>query len=271
MELLPLHIEYLLTRRDCVIVPGVGAFIATERESEFDTSTGALTARRRDISFNSSVVSDDGLLTHSIARRERISYEEAHCLVVAEAGKIQADLQREGETTIGLVGRLVRDEEGCVAFEPRISQHSTLINVGLSLQRIKSNQYASQPPSSEKSELSGAITDQKAEKSHQDKRLEDHGDRLVRVSSDRYFFTVSKRALHVAATFIALLTIGLSLMIPINHDQQQKASVISFDDFLRREQRTAGNAASKDEAEADTIALKEMRPQAPGIINESYK
>ncbi|MDE6547663.1 MAG: SPOR domain-containing protein, partial [Muribaculaceae bacterium] len=47
MDILPLHIEYLLTRHDCVIVPGIGAFIATETEAFIDLENGVIRPRRR--------------------------------------------------------------------------------------------------------------------------------------------------------------------------------------------------------------------------------
>ena len=121
MDILPLHIEYLLTRHDCVIVPGLGAFIATEQEAYIDFERGVVRPRRREVSFNCSVVTDDGLLSHSIARRERISYEDARRLVAVMSERMAADLQNEGEVSIGMTGRLVKDQEGLVSFQPRRS------------------------------------------------------------------------------------------------------------------------------------------------------
>ena len=218
MDLLPLHIEYLLTRHDCVIVPGIGAFIATETEAFIDLENGIIRPRRRDISFNSSVVTDDGLLTHSIARHESLSYEDARRLATTLIDKISADLNSEGEASLGMVGRLVKDEEGLVSFQPR---HSTSLSD--ILPEIKLEEKAAEYTRTvAEDEIGGAGQE----------NFSEEGFRIIHVPADRYVFTISKRAVHAAAMLITLLTIGLSLMIPINHDNEQKASVISIEDFF---------------------------------------
>ena len=76
MENLSLHIEYLLLRHDCVVVPGIGAFINIYQTPEFDTATGKITPMMREVRFNGAVRSDDGLLANSYARKYQISYRE---------------------------------------------------------------------------------------------------------------------------------------------------------------------------------------------------
>lgn len=227
MDILPLHIEYLLTRHDCVIVPGIGAFIASESESSIDFSSGVLTPRHREVSFNGSVVTDDGLLSHSIARSERLSYEEAHRFLFRHIERMKADLASEGEVSLGMVGRLLKEEEGLLRFEPRqasaLSEVFTPLRIE-ALEREEDSLPAAETPTGPSSD--GTVT-------------EEDGTRIIRVAPDRYVFTVSKRAVHAAAMFITLFTVGLSLLIPINHDQEQKASVISFDEFFRPTPRPA--------------------------------
>lgn len=220
MDILPLHIEYLLTRHDCVIVPGFGAFIATETEASFDSENGMIHPRKREISFNSSVVTDDGLLSHSIARRERLSYEEAHRLMTALICKMNSDLRNEGEVSLGMVGRLVLDSEGFINFIPRRSFVNTDILTGIEL------------PKHEEEKIDVRKTEEPTVSTSTDDDIEEDGMRTIRVAPDRYVFTISKRAVHVAAMLIAVFTIGLSLMIPINHDNEQKASVISIEEFF---------------------------------------
>lgn len=223
MELLPLHIEYLLTRHDCVIVPGIGAFIATEREAYIDWESGIIRPRLREISFNSSVVTDDGLLSHSIARREGISYEEARRVLAHLADRMIEDLNDEGEVSIGMVGRLLKDAEGLITFQPR--QSSAISDI---LQEVRLSERVSATVNT--SDKIAVSNDNTADK--------EDGMRTIRVKADRYVFTISKRAVHAAAMVVAILTIGLSLLLPVNHDNQQKASVISIEDFFHHTVRT---------------------------------
>ncbi|MDE7349499.1 MAG: hypothetical protein K2N25_00385 [Muribaculaceae bacterium] len=218
MDILPLHIEYLLTRHDCVIVPGLGAFIATETEAEIDLEAGIIRPCRREIGFNSSVVTDDGLLTHSIARREGLSYEEARRLLAHLTERMISDLNQEWEVSLGMVGKLVKDSEGLISFKPR--QSAILSDI---MQELKL---------SDKVSATAITSPEQTSEDFATKTDEEEGMRTIRVKADRYVFTVSKRAVHAAAMLVAIITIGLSLLLPVNHDNQQKASVISIEDFF---------------------------------------
>ena len=68
MNHLILHIEYLLLRHDCVIVPGLGAFIATASPALIDVVKGPMLPPRRSVMVNQAVTTADGLLPNSIGR-----------------------------------------------------------------------------------------------------------------------------------------------------------------------------------------------------------
>lgn len=245
MEILPLHIEYLLTRHDCVIVPGIGALIATDTEARIDIENGKVYPHRREISFNRNVSTDDGLLSHSIARREGLSYEDAHRLMNSLIAKMKIDLHTEGEVSLGMTGRMLKDEEGLISFEPRRKP-------GLSdIYREEALQDATARITENQKEIAGESNG--AEES-------EDGMRTIRVSRDRYVFTVSKRAVHAAAMLITILTVGLSLLVPINVNNEQKASVISIDEFFRRELNVESPAisdtATKTPEVTDSISHK---------------
>lgn len=80
---LSLHITTLLRRNDCVVVPGVGAFVATHRQAT--VADGVLTAPVREVSFNPALTYDDGLIASSVSRRLKISFEQARERVAAES------------------------------------------------------------------------------------------------------------------------------------------------------------------------------------------
>ncbi len=242
MDILPLHIEYLLTRHDCVIVPGIGAFIATETEAFIDLENGVIRPRRREISFNSSVVTDDGLLAHSIARHEGLSYEEARRTLSSLIERMTADLNGEGEVSVGMIGRLLKDSEGLINFQPRRStvESDLYPEIKLNEKRIES-----------------ADNSQVETEWVEEPEAEDENVRIIKVPADRYVFTISKRAVHAAAMLITIITIGLSLMIPINHDNEQKASVISIEGFFHHKVNVEKLTDSKNSTieKTDSIAI----------------
>lgn len=249
METLPLHIEYLLTRHDCVIVPGIGAFIATESEACIDIENGIVSPRRREISFNSSVVSDDGLLSHSIARKEHLPYETAHRRVFTLIENMKSDLRLEGEISLGMLGKLMQDSEGLISFEPRKSGAMRDILPDIKLNASRND----------------VLVNHDSDVQTIDESETGDGMRTIKVAPDRYVFTIRKRVVHAAAMLALVLTVGLSLMIPMNPDNEQKASVISFDDFFRRAVKTEiakpNDSLEKITVESDSIAVEELNSE----------
>lgn len=76
-----LHIQYLLTTHDCVVVPGLGAFVAQYSSAVLSADGTLMSPPHRQVGFNAAITHDDGLLVSSVARREAISYDEARTMV----------------------------------------------------------------------------------------------------------------------------------------------------------------------------------------------
>lgn len=115
------HIEYLVRRHDCVVIPSWGAFIAHYQPARYDDATSLFYPPSRDISFNVNVDHNDGLLTSSISRRKQISFARASKIVEDEVAEMRGCLEREGAVSVGNVGRFVRQEESTLIFEPSAS------------------------------------------------------------------------------------------------------------------------------------------------------
>ncbi len=104
MKLIDLHITYLLTRHDCVIVPGWGAFVASYEPARIDAAAGVIYPPSRSVAFNSSLSHNDGLLTASIARGQGISYGQANELIAATVKEMRGGLESQGHLIIDQVG-----------------------------------------------------------------------------------------------------------------------------------------------------------------------
>lgn len=110
------HIATLLRRNDCVIVPGIGAFVATRREAL--VSENVLLPPAREITFNPAMTHDDGLLATSVSRRLRIPFVQAREKVAAEIDLLRRRLRTEGAVSIAHVGMLRRRSGGRLDFMP---------------------------------------------------------------------------------------------------------------------------------------------------------
>ncbi len=112
------HIAYLLRGHDCVVLAGIGAFVAVNHGAVLDCENSRMLPPRREITFNGAITSDDGLLTWSVARRRRTSYEQAAAAVADMTAELSRRLTLEGSVTIGRLGTLTRRGQGIIAFEP---------------------------------------------------------------------------------------------------------------------------------------------------------
>lgn len=118
MNLTVRHLEYLISRHDCVIVPGLGAVLARNVSAEESADCGRWTPPCRNYSFNGSLTETDGLLAGSVARALGISHERATELLADELLGMRRQLDHEGSLSLGRVGRLYSESDEGVLFEP---------------------------------------------------------------------------------------------------------------------------------------------------------
>lgn len=112
------HIEYLLRRHDCVILPGLGALLVVYRPAVINESWALATPPSRTLCFNGAIHHNDGLLTTSVARKEMISYAEAQQIVESEIEDYLTILNTDGELRLGKLGVLKKDSDDCISFNP---------------------------------------------------------------------------------------------------------------------------------------------------------
>ncbi|MDE7153870.1 MAG: hypothetical protein K2O00_05440 [Muribaculaceae bacterium] len=112
------HIEYLLYRHDCVIVPQLGAFVVRQIPAEYDPTESVFLPPRRQILFNPELTHSDGLLAASVARRDNITYEQAAAVVADEVAKIKSELAcASAKSPAGDLGLFIRTPHGAITFE----------------------------------------------------------------------------------------------------------------------------------------------------------
>lgn len=122
-----------MSRHDCVVVPGWGAFIAHYQSAHIDKERGVIVPPCRVVSFNSSVLHNDGLLASSIARREGVGYDAAVAMIASDVDILRHQLEAEGEIAVGRLGifRKPAGDEPMV-FQPAKSDALPSVYSGLS-------------------------------------------------------------------------------------------------------------------------------------------
>lgn len=118
LTILP-HIEYLLRRNDCVILPGFGAFVVHYTPAVF-SQTGVLMPPSRSVGFNPLLNINDGLLANSIMRRSKVSYDRAIRTIADNVKELRELLDAQSRVSFGRLGSFYTNEENTVCFEPNI-------------------------------------------------------------------------------------------------------------------------------------------------------
>ena len=118
MNELSRHIEYLLLSHDCVVIPQFGAFVTQWFEATCVDEEELFIPPQRSIRFNSSIVTDDGLLVRSIQDTYRINPAEAKRKVQTLVLDLRQQLLTDGGADFGSLGQFSQDEDGVLSFEP---------------------------------------------------------------------------------------------------------------------------------------------------------
>ena len=104
------HIEFLLLEHDCVIVPGLGGFIANHAEAHYTGEDEHLfLPPYRTIGFNQQLQVNDGLLVQSYMAAYDTSYPSAHLQLEQDLEKMMRTLELTGTYELENIGVLRKD------------------------------------------------------------------------------------------------------------------------------------------------------------------
>lgn len=191
MNTLSRHIEYLVRKHDCVIVPGWGAFVASYQSAHIDTDNFRITPPSRNIGFNPALTHNDGLIAASIARQIGVSYDNAVDMISREVDTIRHQLDNDGEIAIGHIGIFRKNIEGSASFEP----YPTANNEFFGLQSIDATPLLAQK-SKKGSTENNTVTNRR----------------------DVFYLPISRNIFKVAASLALLFGLGFTLSTPILKD-----------------------------------------------------
>ena len=126
------HIEILLLTNDCVIVPGLGGFMAHHVEARFDSRDNMFLPPYRTLGFNPKLSLNDSLLVQSYVEAYDISYPDALQRIENEVCEIKQHISINGSYILSNIGELSMNCDGNYVFEPCMSGVLTPAFYGLS-------------------------------------------------------------------------------------------------------------------------------------------
>ena len=125
------YISELLYNHDCVIVPGLGGFVANYKPATIQPIQNTFSPPSKSISFNKNLNNNDGLLANLIAQKEVVSFDVATKNIEDVVVEINQDLKLKKRITIQNIGDLFLNTENKIQFEPQNNINYLLGSYGL--------------------------------------------------------------------------------------------------------------------------------------------
>jgi nucleoid DNA-binding protein len=125
------YIKQLLYRYECVIIPGLGAFITQKRSSVYTNLEDRFTPPSKHVTFNKAIQNQDGLLAETIAKAESMDFESAKFKIKLFVDDFLAALYQDKTLKLPKLGVFTLDTEFKISFEPEETENYFVDSFGL--------------------------------------------------------------------------------------------------------------------------------------------
>ena len=122
MERIIEHIERLLLKHDCVIIPDFGGFVLQSASALYIKSDHSFTPARKEIVFNPTLTHNDGLLTESYMQDYFVNFDDAQQLVRKDVAAMKDALIEQYSLKMGSIGTVFLENERLVFMPAKSSE-----------------------------------------------------------------------------------------------------------------------------------------------------
>lgn len=126
------YLRKLLYQYDCLVVPGLGAFLTHAVSASYNERDGLFLPPRRRLAFNEAMRLDDGILTNYLMFHDQCTREAALSHIGVFVQSIKQALQQEGSYTINGIGLFSLNAENSLQFDPELRHNFLSSAYGLS-------------------------------------------------------------------------------------------------------------------------------------------
>ena len=131
------YIRELLLQHDCVILPGLGGFIANYKPAVFDPSQKTVLPPSRQILFNPNLVHNDGLLYAYISKETEYGYKEVQAMSEVYFKTIKYEVGKGLKFVIEDLGYFFLNKVRKIEFAQVTEDNLLLASYGLSFLNYK--------------------------------------------------------------------------------------------------------------------------------------
>lgn len=129
-------INTLLFTHDCVIVPGLGGFVASPAAARYNKIQHTFIPPSRVIAFNVFLRQNDGLLANFISTEDSVSFSDAMKIIERYVERCFMELEAGRKFTIADIGQLYYDNEKNIQFSPDETAAHSLDMFGFTAVRV---------------------------------------------------------------------------------------------------------------------------------------
>lgn len=236
------HIECLMLRHDCVIVPGLGGFVTQNVPARYVSDEKLFLPPYRSVGFNAQLTLNDGLLVQSYMQAYDTDYAETVKLVDDAVMQLKQELQEKGEYELSGIGTLTLGIGGKYNFTPCEAGVLSPELYGLDAVNVVNIKHT--------------IQEQKQEESKQRKRKV-----RLRSSEKSYTITLNRELVNYVAAAVVAVFFYFLWATPVSNTSNggsQTASVLYEQLFNSSTQQAAYNGNAKLVNPVDSVPINLM-------------
>ncbi|MFC2080921.1 SPOR domain-containing protein [Bacteroidota bacterium] len=125
------YIKELLLLHDCVILPGLGGFIANYKPAEFNSALNTANPPSKYILFNRNLIHNDGLLYAHVSDVTDYGYKDVQEMTITYIERIRRDTGKGMKHIIDELGYFYLDKENQIQFREEGGNNFLLESYGL--------------------------------------------------------------------------------------------------------------------------------------------
>lgn len=204
------HIESLMLKHDCVIVPNLGGFVTQYVPARRVDDEQLFLPPCRSVGFNPQLNLNDGLLVQSYMQAYDTNYPEALKLIDDAVVQLKQQLQEEGEYELSGIGRLTLGAGGKYNFTP--NEAGVLSPELYGLDAVTTPRIA---------EL------QKATQQSEDKTKSSKKKVNIKRTEKNYTISINRELVNYVAAAVVAIVFYFIFATPINNNEQTEHQVAS--------------------------------------------
>lgn len=184
------HLERLLVVQDFVTVPRLGGFVLQTVSASYRMNSHSFHPMRKEITFNTTIRHNDGLLVESYMEKYNIDYPRAYRMLEDDVNEIKEILYKGMTVSLGTIGTFRNGREGEIIFQSNETNPFGTESYGLTSFRLKTLRTLQRE---EEALLAGEKKSRK----------------------DTFYIPINRKVLHGVASVAAAIALFLIISTPV--------------------------------------------------------